>query len=651
MRSEFLGRCSEFAGLAEAFNRSQYLVPRLTRDQRQAAIERPLRLFGTEASPALVQQVLNDAGDDPDQLPVLQHVLLRTYRHWVQVGRPRRVERDHYEHVGRIERALDKHGDEILEAAGERDAALAGPLFRSLTVTQGGVAVRRPKRLQEIYDIVGPAKEARASIDALIMLFVQSGNNFLSLSERTLTPATVVDLTHESLIRKWKRLDGWVREEARSAEWYEDVSRDVLRFRSGDGGLWHDPLLAAVQRRRQSEAWTEAWANQYRRETDPPFADATTFLDDSAAAQRARQEADEKLRTRDLVQARSLARSRFYISIGLAVLLVVVGAAAFLFYRLADSQRQVNLIEQENARLARAFTDKSAEAEQTQKLLTSRQAELEKLQALPQSSGTDTKIEALKQEIAATQAQAKAREDELGKLRQNQALQASDRGALLKRIEDLQQDRERLQAQLQVQRESQSPPPVAAVTVPDLSGRAATTVAAQLAASGLKLGEIQTVESATVTQGTVVVQQPRPGTRVPRGTAVDVAIAAAPRSPEPLSGKVSDPGTPEDAADLLRLLQRYRDAYQARDFRALAAVYPSAEPGLENLFRDYRSVTETIRVDNIVITGATARIETSVEQTITPRAGRNTTQRGKVVFNARRSPGGWSLERVEWAGQ
>ena len=80
MRSEFLGRCSEFTGLAEAFNRSQYLVPRLTRDERREAIERPLKLFGTTPSPALVQQVLNDAGDDPDQLPVLQHVLLRTYR-------------------------------------------------------------------------------------------------------------------------------------------------------------------------------------------------------------------------------------------------------------------------------------------------------------------------------------------------------------------------------------------------------------------------------------------------------------------------------------------------------------------------------------------------------------------------------------------
>ena len=49
MRSEFLGRSSEFTGLAEAFNRSQYLVPRLTRDERREAIERPLRAGGHDA--------------------------------------------------------------------------------------------------------------------------------------------------------------------------------------------------------------------------------------------------------------------------------------------------------------------------------------------------------------------------------------------------------------------------------------------------------------------------------------------------------------------------------------------------------------------------------------------------------------------------
>src|SRR5688572_21952688 len=132
MRSEFLGRSSEFTGLAEAFNRSQYLVPRLTRDERREAIERPLKLFGTTPSPALVQQVLNDTGEDPDQLPVLQHVLLRTYRQWERSGGAGRLEREHYEAVGGVERALDAHGEEILNRMSAAAQKTTERLFRSL---------------------------------------------------------------------------------------------------------------------------------------------------------------------------------------------------------------------------------------------------------------------------------------------------------------------------------------------------------------------------------------------------------------------------------------------------------------------------------------------------------------------------------------
>ena len=38
MRSDFLGDCDQFRGLPEALNRSQYLVPRLTRQQLQALV-------------------------------------------------------------------------------------------------------------------------------------------------------------------------------------------------------------------------------------------------------------------------------------------------------------------------------------------------------------------------------------------------------------------------------------------------------------------------------------------------------------------------------------------------------------------------------------------------------------------------------------
>ena len=87
MRSDFLGDCARFRDLPETINAGQYLVPRMTRDQRREAIEGPIHLAGGSIAPRLVQRILNDAGEDPDQLPVMQHALMRTWDHWTQARR------------------------------------------------------------------------------------------------------------------------------------------------------------------------------------------------------------------------------------------------------------------------------------------------------------------------------------------------------------------------------------------------------------------------------------------------------------------------------------------------------------------------------------------------------------------------------------
>jgi hypothetical protein len=58
MRSDFLGGdCAQFSGLPEALNQSQYLIPRLTREQRREAIEKPLALVGARMKLSLVQRL------------------------------------------------------------------------------------------------------------------------------------------------------------------------------------------------------------------------------------------------------------------------------------------------------------------------------------------------------------------------------------------------------------------------------------------------------------------------------------------------------------------------------------------------------------------------------------------------------------------
>lgn len=438
MRSEFLGRCSEFAGLAEACNRSQYLVPRLTRDERQDAIERPLRLFDTIPTPALVQQVLNEAGDDPDLLPVLQHVMLRTYREWLRQGGTGRLEQRHYEAVGSIDRALDIHGDEILNRLDATGARMAERLFRSLTVVQNGVVLRRPRRLKHLYDVVGAdTAEARKAVEIVIARFADRNHSFLMLSAWPLAPDTVVDITHESLIRKWRRLDRWVRDEARGAEWYSDLLRDVVRHRAGEGGLWQDPELATALRRRQADGWTAAWADQYREPGDPPFADVMAFLDASAAEQDARQRREAELRDQELRHAQALAQAKRRQSIILGLLLVGVAVIAVVLFSLVRNQQKLaeaTLAYQRASEQGQAAAARLADLEAEQAALRRQAA------STPAASPQDrARLDQLTQEIETARMQAKGSQDELAKLRKDRELLASDRGGLVNQVESLRQ--------------------------------------------------------------------------------------------------------------------------------------------------------------------------------------------------------------------
>jgi hypothetical protein len=79
MRSDYIGSCAIFRGLPEALNGGHYLVPRMTRHQLQEAIESPLEVIGASIHPAVVQRLLNECDDEPDHLPVLQHLLRRMF--------------------------------------------------------------------------------------------------------------------------------------------------------------------------------------------------------------------------------------------------------------------------------------------------------------------------------------------------------------------------------------------------------------------------------------------------------------------------------------------------------------------------------------------------------------------------------------------
>ncbi|HEV3076164.1 MAG TPA: hypothetical protein VHB47_17215 [Thermoanaerobaculia bacterium] len=343
MRSDFVGDCMEFTGLPEAVNEGTYLVPRMLRDELRAAITGPVAVGGGTIAPRLVARLLNDVGDDPDQLPVLQHALMRTWQFWLEERAPGEpLDLRHYEAIGTMRDALSRHCEEAygeLDAAGQRIAEL---MFSALTQSgTDGRGIRRPVPLAEVADLTGAAVP---EVAAVVERFRSPGRSFLMpVAGVPLHAGSVLDVSHESLMRLWRRLAGWVEDEARSAQIYIGVARAAARHEAGTAALWRDPELQLALSWRDRKRPTAAWASRY----DPGFERAMRFLDASVAERDAEVARREELRRRELRRARTLV-----LVLGIAALVtLVLGGLAYTQKQnaenaLAMAQQQERIAEQ-----------------------------------------------------------------------------------------------------------------------------------------------------------------------------------------------------------------------------------------------------------------------------------------------------------------
>jgi WD40 repeat protein len=364
MRSDYLGECDNFYGLPEALNRSQYLVPRLTRQQRQQAIEGPIRLFGEKIALRLIDRVLNDVGDQSDQLPVMQHALLRTWDNWRRSGAGA-IDCLHYEKAGTIKRALSDDADSALEGMSDEERKITERMFQALTnVDTGNRRVRRHTHLSELREITGASREQLLKI---INRFRGEGRCFLNVEDDKLTDDPLVDISHESLIRQWKQLDIWLNDESDWRDIYVRLADDAERYRRGQVDLWRDPQLQIAIHWYADRKPNKAWAERYRSGFDAAIA----FMEKSRAEREAEAERKKELADaleREEARRKELRRNKlfsFFLTLAL-ILSLVVGGYAFQLKVQAESAKMELVRKNEDLDKARDNEKKYNETLQSQ---------------------------------------------------------------------------------------------------------------------------------------------------------------------------------------------------------------------------------------------------------------------------------------------
>lgn len=405
MRSDFLGHCTEFRGLPEAINDGQYLIPRMNREERRSAIEGPIAVGGASISQRLVTKLLNDVGDNPDQLPILQHALMRTWEYWSKHHHgDEEIDLPHYNAIGTMSRALSQHAEEAFaEVEGEEKQQATKLIFRALTDKSTHTSgIRRPTRLDELMELTNcPKKDVVEILD----VFRKSGRSFIMPAAGVaLNEQSVVDISHESFMRVWQRLIVWVDEEAAAAETYKRLAEAARLYQHGKSGIWRDPELSIALRWQQETHPNSTWAKRY----NPTFERAIAFLEyskEQAHLEVEQKERQQKLRIRWARVIAMVLGLAFLFILGAAVLAFKERKTAISNAEKAEEQRQIAVEKEAEAKISEmkaiSEQEKAEEATRIAKEEKHKAEQSEKAAQLSAAEAVAQKLRALREKARA----------------------------------------------------------------------------------------------------------------------------------------------------------------------------------------------------------------------------------------------------------
>jgi len=274
MRADFMGECAYYQGLTQLINTSNFLIPRMERENYRQVIEGPVKYAGASIDKSFVETLLDDIDEHSDQLPVLQHALMRTWNHWLELKDPERpLGYADYDSVGTMRNAMARHADEAFGELDNRGREICRRMFRALTEKgSDNRGIRRPTVFSTLKSIIDCSS---AELAEVIEKFRQPSRSFLTPRYGLpLNEDSVIDLSHESLIRLWSRLTAWVDEEASSIQMYLKLAESSSLYQHGKTGLMRTPDLQLAINWRDREKPTLKWARRY----DPAFERAMVFL-------------------------------------------------------------------------------------------------------------------------------------------------------------------------------------------------------------------------------------------------------------------------------------------------------------------------------------------------------------------------------------
>ncbi|MBV8556855.1 MAG: SUMF1/EgtB/PvdO family nonheme iron enzyme, partial [Planctomycetaceae bacterium] len=256
LRADYYSAIDLDPRLSDDVQRGLVNVGAMTRDERRSAIEGPARRVRLEFEPGLVDRLLDDVGDEPGDLPLLEFALTELWER----REGRRLTNAAYEALGRVAGAIGQHADAVFaRLTREQQAAaprLFGRLVRLTAAGEEGADTRQRVRLGDLDEASHSAVEPFVA-GRLLVTARDPGTSTAEASPddgpapAALDDPTTVEVAHEALIRRWERLRGWLKDDRAFLLWRQRLGLQIAEWeRSGRdvGALLRGALLKEVHR-------------------------------------------------------------------------------------------------------------------------------------------------------------------------------------------------------------------------------------------------------------------------------------------------------------------------------------------------------------------------------------------------------------------
>jgi hypothetical protein len=246
LRADFAGQALSYRPLADAMQQGGLILGPMSRSELRRAIEEPARGQGVTYEPGLVERLLDDAGDEPGNLPLLQFALTLLWER--RVGG--QLSHAAYEEIGGVAGALTVYADHVYEELIPAEQEGARRVFLQMVHPgEGAEDTRRLATRDELNEKDWPLVQKLANARLLV-------------TDRNPAGQETIGIVHEALIWNWGRLRAWMDEDRAFRTWQGRLRAALRQWQvSGrdSGALLRGVLLAEA----------EGWAAQRADDLSP----------------------------------------------------------------------------------------------------------------------------------------------------------------------------------------------------------------------------------------------------------------------------------------------------------------------------------------------------------------------------------------------